>query len=103
MEDIEKQKSSIELIGNLLRASFKGSSVSDCKSPLDGKKFKIEVEGKRMFLCVSHEYLCDRHESRIRQDFERQSVARTLLINPGKYFLLGKSGMQQVPTQDAAS
>jgi hypothetical protein len=103
MEDLEKQKANVELIGNLLRTSFKGASVSDCKSPLDGKKFKIEVEGKRMFLCVSDEYLCDQHESRIRKDFERQNVARTLSTNPGKYFLLGKSGMQQVPTQDAAS
>ncbi len=103
MGDSEKQKANVELIGNLLRASFKGSSVSDCESPLDGRKFKIEVEGKGMFLCVSNEYLCDQGESRIRKDFERQNVARTLSANSGKYYLLGNSGMQQVSTQDAAS
>ena len=103
MEDSKKQKTNVELIGNLLRTSFKGSSVSDCKSPLDGRKFKIEVEGNAMFLCVSSEYLCDQGESRIRKDFEHRNVYRTLSASPGKYFLLGKSGMQQVPIQDAAS
>jgi hypothetical protein len=39
MEDLEKQKANVELVGNLLRASFKGANVSDCKSPLDGRKF----------------------------------------------------------------
>jgi hypothetical protein len=103
MEDLEKQKAKVELIGNLLRTSFKDARVSDCKSPLDGKKFMVEADGKRLFLCVSNEYLCDRHEPRIRKDFERQNVAKTLSTNPGKCFLLGKSGMKQVPTRDAAS
>ena len=103
MEDLEKEKANVELIGDLLRASFKGARVSDYKSPLDGKKFKIEVEGKGMFLCVSNEYLRDQQELRIRKDFEHQNVARTLSTNPGKYFILGNSGMQEVPTQDAAS
>jgi hypothetical protein len=56
-----------------------------------------------MFLCVSNEYLCDQQEVRIRKDFERQNVARALSTNPGEHFLLGNSGMQQVPTQDAVS
>jgi hypothetical protein len=103
MEDLEKQKANVELIENLLRTSFKGASVSDYKSPLEGNKFKIDVEGRSMFLCVSNEYLCDQHESRFRKDFERQNVARTLSTNLGKYFLLGNSGVQQIPTQDAAS
>jgi hypothetical protein len=103
MEDLETQSANVELIGNLLRASFEGASISDCKFPLDGKKFKIEVGGKRMFLCVSNEYLRDQHESGIRKDFEHQNVTRKLSTGPGKYLLLGKSGMQQIPTQDAAS
>jgi len=104
MENMTKQEqANVTLIENLLLASFKGANVSYCKCRLEGQKFKIEMAAQKMFLCVSAEYLSDQPESRIRTDFELYGVLGTLSMNPGRYFLLGNSGMQQIPAQDVAS
>jgi hypothetical protein len=86
MEDLEKQKANVELIGNLLLTSFKGSKVSDCKSPLDGRKFKIDRGGKCDVPLRIKRVLMRSRRIEIRKDFEHQSVHRTLSANPGKYF-----------------
>ena len=104
MEELGEQEiSNVGLIENLLRTSFEGANVSYCKCRLGGKKFKVEVESKRMFLCVSHEYLSDQNKTRISKDFELHNVAETLAANPRQYFLLGKNGIQRISAQDAAS
>jgi hypothetical protein len=95
--------SNIGLIESLLRTSFEGANVSYCKCRLGGKKFKVEAESKKMFLCVSHEYLTDQNKTRISKDFELHNVAETLSANPGQYFLLGSNGIQRIAAQDAAS
>jgi hypothetical protein len=99
----EQEILNIRLVENLLRTSFGGANVSYSKCQLGGKKFKVEAESKRMFLCVSHEYLSDQDKTRISQDFELHNVAETLAANSGQYFLLGNNGIQRIAAQDAAS
>ena len=104
MEELRNQETSnVGLIENLLRTSFEGANISYCKSRLDGKKFTVEVRSKRMFLCVSHEYLCDQNKMRISRNFVLHNVAELIAANPGQYFLLGNDGIQRIAAQDAAS
>jgi hypothetical protein len=99
----EQARANVKLIESLLHTSFKGANISNDECRLDGRKFKIEAEAKRMLLCVSLEYLSDQRESRIRRDFELHNLAKTLSTSPEEYFLLGNKGMQRIPAQDVAS
>lgn len=104
MEELGNQETSnVGLIESLLRISFDGANISYSKCQLDGKKFKVEDGSKRMFLCVSHEYLSDQSRMRISKDFELLNVIEMLATNPGQYFLLGNKGIQRIAAQDAAS
>ena len=61
-ELVNKETSNAGIIESLLRTAFKGANISYCKSRLDGKKFMVEVGSRRMYLCVSQEYLCDQNK-----------------------------------------
>jgi hypothetical protein len=104
VEELGKQvTSNVDLVESLLRTSFDGANISYCKCQLGGKKFKVEAESKKMFLCVSNEYLSDQNKVRISNDYKLYNVAETLAANPEQFFLLGNNGIQRIAAQDVSS
>jgi hypothetical protein len=107
MEDLEKQqKANFELIGRLLRTSFNGAQISACKIPTDGRKFKIVHDGRKMFLCVSLEYLSDQREERIQRHFKDLNVQNVLLRSLDQPLLLSnesvhKGGLELISAANA--
>jgi hypothetical protein len=96
MEDLEKQgKANFELIGRQLRTSFNGAQISVCKIPIGGRKFKIVHDGRKMFLCVSLEYLNDQREERIQKHFKDLNVQNLLLRSLEQPFLLSNESVHK--------
>jgi hypothetical protein len=93
------------LLESILANSFKGAEISKDRKKfrLDGTKFKIAVDGRTMFLCVSLSYLTDQREHRIRADFEKFRLGRAMPESPEAYFFLSNTGLQLLPASVAAS
>ena len=89
------QEANVRLICGLLRTSFTGADISSCDIAIDGKKFKVEIDGRRMFLCVSLNYLGDRREEMIRNEFDTLGVRNALLNAPDQPLLLSNESVKQ--------
>jgi hypothetical protein len=91
----ERADANARLICGLLRTSFTGAHISSCGIKIDGRKFKITIDGRRMFLCVSLNYLSDRRGETIRNDFDELGVREVLLKGPDQPFLLSNESVKQ--------
>lgn len=95
LNDLEKRgEGNLMLIGSLLRISFTAAHVSSCKMQTGGRKFRIAVAGREVFLCVSLEYLNDQREADIRKDFGDLRVADVLSREPERAFLLSNESVR---------
>lgn len=98
-----KARANVSRIKDLLNESIEGATVETTKLPDYQQKFKIDANGKRVFLIVSLEYLEDRDEQQIRRAFERYILPTLLTSDPGERFLLSGQGLNRIQSDLVAS